>query len=139
MNRCLRCEVTKPLSDFHKYSRRDGYQSWCKQCRKEYDREYYVRMKSHHKQGRKESRIRRIEWQRELKRDKPCTDCGQVFPPEAMQWDHLPGFVKLGDISGGLISADRRLFLAELAKCELVCAKLSRPPHIPTTTGCSSA
>jgi hypothetical protein len=37
-----------------------------------------------------------------------------------MQWDHLPGSVKLADVSAmGLYS--KQEILAEIAKCELVC------------------
>jgi len=39
-----------------------------------------------------------------------------------MQWDHLPGVEKLGDISGSLRNHSRTKILAETAKCELVCA-----------------
>ena len=39
-----------------------------------------------------------------------------------MQWDHLPGVPKLGDISNGLNSRSRDEILDEMAKCELVCA-----------------
>ena len=39
-----------------------------------------------------------------------------------MQWDHLPGFVKLGEISGRLRNASRAKILAEIEKCELICA-----------------
>jgi len=38
-----------------------------------------------------------------------------------MQWDHLPGVPKLGDISNGLNSRSRDEILDEMAKCELVC------------------
>jgi hypothetical protein len=37
-----------------------------------------------------------------------------------MQWDHLPGFEKLGDISE-LSGYTRDELMAEMAKCELVC------------------
>lgn len=37
-----------------------------------------------------------------------------------MQWDHLPGRVKLGDVSA-LSGLPREVILAEIAKCELVC------------------
>ena len=57
-----------------------------------------------------------------MKTDKACTDCGGVFPPEAMQWDHLPGSIKLGEISAKIRQWSRRLIFEELAKCELVCA-----------------
>jgi hypothetical protein len=37
-----------------------------------------------------------------------------------MQWDHLPGSMKIADVSGmGLYSKEE--ILAEIAKCELVC------------------
>lgn len=39
-----------------------------------------------------------------------------------MQWDHLPGTVKLGEISDEMRARSRKLIFEELAKCELVCA-----------------
>lgn len=44
-----------------------------------------------------------------------------MFPPAAMQWDHLPGKIKLGDVSA-LHGRTRQEILAEIEKCELVCA-----------------
>jgi len=57
-----------------------------------------------------------------LKAGKPCTDCDDTFPPFVMQWDHLPGFEKLGDIGTMLGRYPRAVILEELKKCELVCA-----------------
>lgn len=39
-----------------------------------------------------------------------------------MQWDHRPGFDKLGDISEDFWGRTRDEVLAEIAKCDLVCA-----------------
>jgi len=39
-----------------------------------------------------------------------------------MQWDHLPGTVKLGEISSKIRTWSTKLIFDELAKCELVCA-----------------
>lgn len=39
-----------------------------------------------------------------------------------MQWDHKPGFEKLGDVSGDFWGRGREEVLAEIAKCDLVCA-----------------
>src|SRR5947199_99032 len=61
-------------------------------------------------------------WLRELKSGKSCADCGGSFPPEAMQWGHLPGSIKLGVISKGIGYRRPKLVFEELAKCELVCA-----------------
>src|SRR4051812_23935117 len=41
---------------------------------------------------------------------------------EAMEWDHLPGTIKLGAISNKIRTWSRKLIFEELAKCELVCA-----------------
>lgn len=38
-----------------------------------------------------------------------------------MQWDHLPRFEKVGDISGGFPGRTEDEILREIAKCELVC------------------
>jgi len=38
-----------------------------------------------------------------------------------MQWDHKPGFEKLGDISADFWGRSRDDVLAEIAKCDLVC------------------
>lgn len=65
--------------------------------------------------------VARGPWLRSLKTDRPCTDCGQVFDPQVMQWDHLPGFEKVGDISGSWVGRTQEEILSEIAKCELVC------------------
>jgi len=51
-----------------------------------------------------------------------CADCGQVFPVWVMHWDHLPGYEKVACISDMVRSRSRMSTLAELRKCELVCA-----------------
>lgn len=57
-----------------------------------------------------------------LKEGHPCVDCGETFPPWVMHWDHLPGHLKINEISSMVGSHRRALILEELAKCELVCA-----------------
>jgi len=60
-----------------------------------------------------------------LKMDRPCYDCGGVFSPECMDWDHRPGTSKLFQI-GHAIQRKFSLVLEELAKCDLVCANCHR-------------
>jgi len=57
-----------------------------------------------------------------LKQGLPCGDCGETFPPYVMHWDHLPGHVKIEEIGSMVGSWRREAILAELKKCELVCA-----------------
>lgn len=51
----------------------------------------------------------------------PCTDCGAIYPPYIMQWDHLPEFEKSFTIGSNWQYSEARI-LDEIAKCELVCA-----------------
>ena len=58
----------------------------------------------------------------EFKKRVPCAECQRNFPSCAMDFDHIDG-VKTYNI-GYLVSAGASLpiLLAEIAKCELVCA-----------------
>ena len=118
---CCRCGELKPYSEFHRYNRGDGFQIWCKACRKIYDRQYCQRNQGRWQSRKNEFKRQRRQWMRELKTDKPCADCGRVFPPEAMEWDHRPGTVKLFEVSM-MAGRSPKLILEEIAKCDLVCA-----------------
>jgi hypothetical protein len=122
VKRCARCGETKPLSDFHTHkTRRDGVQTYCKPCRAEIDHERYQRLRGTRVPSRVWERGRH-DWLLSLKSGKPCTDCGRIFPPEVMQWDHVPGAPKLGNMSTDFRGRSREEILDEIAKCELVCA-----------------
>ena len=121
---CPRCGEVKPLSDFSKNAaRKDGVHSICKACRRIYDHERYVRI-----HGRdvaynpQRSERGRGAWLRGLKEGVPCADCGKVYPPQVMQWDHRPEYEKVGEISVDFWGKTREDVLAEIAKCDLVCA-----------------
>jgi hypothetical protein len=120
MKRCGRCRQTKPLSEFHRCRRR-GHQTWCKPCRKSYDAAYWIRNRERRRLQKRQNLIDFYAWYASLKAG-PCTDCGAVLPSAAMQWDHLPGSEKVAAL-GELISRHNRTkVLAEIEKCELVCA-----------------
>lgn len=59
-----------------------------------------------------------------LKRMTPCADCGQNFPPECMDFDHIQGEKKF-NISAALLKGISDLE-QEIAKCEIVCANCHR-------------
>lgn len=109
---CGDCNGEKSLSDFHR--RGKGWQSVCKSCRKLRDagRKYDLAKK-------KIIQRKFIEWREDLKRNKPCSDCGNIFHTAAMHWDHLPGAEKFREVSS---LWSRKLVLEEIKKCELVCA-----------------
>lgn len=121
--RCSRCQVLKPASAFH--NSRDGDYTYCRDCRNAYDRTYYAaaaRGKPARDARRRAAIDAAREWINSLKQGVPCTDCGEIFPPFVMHWDHLPGFAKVDAVSSMVGYRTREAILAELAKCELVCA-----------------
>jgi hypothetical protein len=118
---CGRCGLAKPDPSFHRSTRR-GLQAWCKDCRKEYDAAYHRRHRERRRLQKKQNRADFMGWYHALKEGKPCTDCGAVLPPRAMQWDHLPGNEKIDHVATLRQANNRRRILAEIAKCELVCA-----------------
>ena len=92
-------------------------------CRRASDGAYYSRTRERQLAHRKRYRLEFVEWYRQLKSGRPCADCGGIFHHAAMTWDHLPGVTKVADLSTFLSRhRSRRLVLAEINKCELVCA-----------------
>lgn len=118
---CAMCGETKPADQFHRS--RTGQFSYCRECRCTYDRRYYAEHGRTARRARQRARIAAARtWMNSLKRDIPCTDCRETFPPYVMHWDHLPGYTKVDEIGSMVGSFRREAILAEIAKCELVCA-----------------
>lgn len=115
------CGLSKPESEFH--SSRTGQFSYCRDCRRAYDRRYYRERGRAARLERQRARVRAARaWMASLKEGVACVDCGKVFPTWIMHWDHLPGFEKVACISELVGSRRRSIAVAELEKCELVCA-----------------
>ncbi len=122
VKKCLRCELEKPLSEFHRWSSRDGTQPWCKACRKAYDAEYHQRVKERRKEQIAARRAAFLAWYRSLKESLACTDCGRRVHHAAMTFDHLPGRPKSGDVGELMRFSSKNRILAEIENCEPVCA-----------------
>src|SRR5260221_6827290 len=117
---CSGCELVRPITEFHR--RGTGVQSVCKSCKRQTDARDYRKNVAKLMKQKTARRRRQLEWHHQLKRGRPCSICGRVFQPAAMQWDHRPGTKKLGDVASLLNRASRARVEAEIAKCDLVCA-----------------
>src|SRR3954469_970420 len=95
--RCGRCGLEKPLDDFHR--RQSGRQTWCKPCRRSYDAEYHQSVRPRRIEQARARQQAFAAWYTALKDGQPCVDCGGVFHPAAMQWDHRPGSAKAADVA----------------------------------------
>lgn len=122
MKRCIRCSEAKPLSEFHRWKRRDGYQAWCKACRRAYDAAYHQKVKERRKSQAERRRVEFLRWYREYKESIPCTDCGERVHHAAMTFDHPPGAEKRADVGDLMRSSCKASVLAEIERCEPVCA-----------------
>jgi 5-methylcytosine-specific restriction endonuclease McrA len=69
---CVRCKQSKDVSDFRKFkANRDGLQSYCNECQKEYNREYRKNNPRYAEQHKEESaryRNKHVEQVREILR-----------------------------------------------------------------------
>lgn len=55
----------------------------------------------------------------------PCADCGNSYPPECMDFDHKDPLTKAFHI-GNALSKRLSTIIAEIEKCEVVCANCHR-------------
>lgn len=128
MKRCSFCKEERPLEEFHQNRKRpDGRQTVCRDCKKAYNRRYYVENAQRHRKMRARHKKALLSRVNELIRQAkavPCADCGRRYPSDAMDFDHVRG-TKLVDAAGM-----RRLGLrgvkAEIAKCDVVCVNCHR-------------
>lgn len=75
-------------------------------------------------QSRHYRQVRR-ERVRAIKIERGCVDCGYNAHPDALDFDHRPGVVKLFNIAGGS-KAGWETILAEIEKCDVRCANCHR-------------
>lgn len=126
MKTCTRCQEDKDLAEFsRKATAPDGMDPNCRACKAELNAAYrashaYKDTRSYSDRKERYTSGKARLW--ELKSN-PCTDCGGTFHPAAMQFDHLPGSEKLFHLTtSSFASRSMDAVLAEVAKCELVCA-----------------
>jgi hypothetical protein len=118
--KCGKCLRRRLIKNFNKKGKR--FSSYCKDCNKSNLKSHYYSNPSYYKQKRiaHKSKVKAII--SELKKN-PCTDCGLMFHPCAMQFDHVPGGPpKKFNISQAVVTRPVGTVLKEIAKCELVCA-----------------
>lgn len=139
MKRCPRCEQYLPRSEFWKSSKQhDGLQSYCKACSKARRSHYYRENRETEEQLRDEWNRAYREWYISLKEGTPCGQCGGQFHHAALHWHHRDPSSKTASVSTLASNrAAKETVLAEIAKCDLVCANC----HAVLTwheSGCSS-
>jgi len=120
---CVRCDTTRPVSEFNKGTSGDGLHTYCRECQQAYEREYWRKTKGRKKKWyakRKEREYRNRKTILDYLMEHPCVDCGETNPL-VLQFDHVRGEKKfnLGDAMIASISLHR--IHSEIEKCEVRC------------------
>lgn len=129
MKTCIKCQ--HPSEDFPPNKRtRDGLGSWCRSCCRENDKlrrptgseQVKARSKAYRERNRVQLRAKqrvRLAETAALK-SSPCHGCRGTFPSWCMDFDHVRGEKSRG--IGRMVGGSTTTILAEVAKCDLVCA-----------------
>lgn len=118
MKTCFKCKIDKDESEF--YKNKDRLQSRCKSCflspkqRKAQVKQAKIQTQKH------------LDWLIAFKKDKPCADCGIVYPHYVMDFDHRNPEDKVANVSTLIRQKNMAKTLEEIAKCDLVCANCHR-------------
>lgn len=127
---CYKCKNRKDIKEFFKNrTRRDGYNSQCRECYSPYQRKWYKSNKKKHKSNamiRKNKSILKTKTQVLCYlRDHPCVDCGEK-DPIVLEFDHVRGRKRfnISSMINGNYST-KRVF-EEIKKCEVRCANCHR-------------
>lgn len=126
MKSCSTCKIPKNYKDFTKRkSSKDGYNSQCKQCKKEYWDKYYNLNKTEYLIKTNDKKIVKRENNRKNLRDifinSSCKDCGNK-DIRVLEFDHLPEFEKSSNICDMVSNNSWSDIEKEIKKCEIVCA-----------------
>jgi hypothetical protein len=128
MKRCSMCGETKRFDDFMwnhiATGKRDSY---CRPCRALYKREHYAANKQRYLDNAaawtRRTAVDRLSWLLDYFEEHPCVDCGES-DPVVLEFDHLRD--KKFGVATGMRNKNWELVLAEIEKCDVVCANCHR-------------
>ncbi len=133
LKKCSKCDKNKSLSEFYfrkKGPRKGKYYEKCKECMKIRGRKYYY---LNHDHQLKLALIRRAKYRDALKKiiiqikNKPCLDCGKIYPYFVMDFDHRDSKNKEKEIARMITGGwSKNKIEREIKKCDLVCANCHR-------------
>lgn len=128
MKRCPRCGEDKPTSEFGWKNQAKGWRmSYCRPCTAANSRTHYAANKpvyaTRTRRTKLQRRAERTSWLLDYFISHPCVDCGEA-DPVVLDFDHLRD--KQLSIGQALKDSPWASILAEIEKCEVVCANCHR-------------
>jgi hypothetical protein len=128
LRRCGRCGETKPVSDFAWRRKALGQRhNMCRPCHSAYHHEHYSANKQRYVDQARERKqrltVERTRWLLNYFESNPCADCGEC-DPLVLEFDHRGD--KEFNIGSVFPYRNWASILAEIAKCDVVCANCHR-------------
>jgi len=122
--------LTKPVADSAIRRRaKDQLDTYCRACRSAYGKEHYAKHRQRYidqTAARKRTLAEeRVLYLLDYFEQNPCANCGET-DPLVLEFDPLGEEEKAFNIARGLINRPWSVVLAEMAKCEVVCANCHR-------------
>lgn len=121
MKKCARCEIELPLSEFNfKNKEKKTYQSYCRQCNIDKNKEHYQNNKEIYYAKSKDYLLKVKKFIFNYLNENPCVVCGEV-DPIVLEFDHLRD--KKYSISNMLNKCGSiESIKEEISKCQVLCA-----------------
>ena len=124
MKKCTRCKECFEKEVFPILNKLSGkMSSMCSDCKREYDREHYIKHKEKNiiakTRNAKNLRERNLRFLVDYLKSHPCVDCGED-DFIVLEFDHQHS--KIGNISNMKNNCSLETLKNEIAKCEVVCA-----------------
>lgn len=121
---CCKCNKTKPVTEFSKNSaKKDGLQSFCKDCCSAYKRKHYREHKEDYINRNKRYAQDAYSWYRDYKETLRCSVCGEDRW-WCLDFHHTDPETKEFNVSD-LVRYPNKL-KEEIDKCEVLCANCHR-------------
>lgn len=116
---CNRCHIPKNIGDF------SPRKSACKLCRRQEQKTYSLNNKDTVRKTEKKKQVRNRNYIYNAKFGKFCIDCGIIYDPCVLQFDHIKNN-KIKNVSKMVVNSSIKRIQEEIDKCEIVCTNCHR-------------
>lgn len=123
---CPKCQTIKPVSEFgSNRAKKDGLQANCKECRKIFNSDYYIKTKEDQNPKRRARTIEQVKLNKEFVyeylRTHSCVDCLES-DIVVLTFDHVRG-EKKSNVSAMMLNGySLEAIKKEIEKCDVRCA-----------------
>jgi hypothetical protein len=126
---CNQCKETKSVSEFRpNKTKHDGLQFYCRECDKKKQAEHYRKNKERYIAKAHSAGEANVKWFQEYKKTLKCNRCTENHPA-CLQFHHIDPSKKEVAVSQVVRRWGRKRILAEIAKCEIICANCHFKEH----------